>query len=113
MAKRTYNDPNDYIRLRFSGQTISKTDDSVKFRQKFGIFKYQTGGIYSFVTQKDFVSQRFRLDDFTYAQQNDQRLFDRELKQWNIKHNQAGRNYDHPRHPGMPPQVLNIVIQVS
>ena len=107
VAQHAKNDPNDFIRLRFSSSSIEKKNGNVDFMLKLGAFIKETGGIWEFVHKIDIVQINYRKNDFDYAMENDQRQYDADIREWEILHKKVGKNWNRPDHPGPQPTFKN------
>ena len=107
-AQHARNDPNDFIRLRFSSSSIEKKNGNVDFMLKLGAFIKETGGIWEFVHKIDIVQINYRKNDFDYAMENDQRQYDADIREWERLHKKVGKNWNRPDHPGPQPGVYGF-----
>ena len=58
VSKRNYNNPNNYIRLRFNADNITESNGTFDFFYKLTIMKNEIGGIWKKIKRSDFVAQR-------------------------------------------------------
>ena len=103
IASTTYNNPNDHIRLRFSSSSIDLDKGQVDFILKFTTFIRETKGVFSFIQERDYVTLNYRINDFDFAQKNDENIFKSQMREWNMMNDRVGQNFQHPDHPGPPP----------
>ena len=103
VAKHTRHDPNEHIRMRFSSPSIDKEKGNMNIKIKFAEFINSTGGLFKIIQDGDYVSMIFKINDFDFAKSNDSSIYAAKLREWNIKHNKVGGNFNHPRHPGVAP----------
>ena len=89
LAKRAHNKPDDYIILRFNGDSVKQENGVYDFLLKCGTFLKEIGGIFKFIKRRDFVTQRFRINDLEYTEINKQRIYEREYKEWKIQHDKC------------------------
>ena len=106
LARRAHNKPDDYIILRFNGDSVRQDNGVYDFLLRCGTFLKEIGGIFSLISRRDYVTQRFRINDLEYTEMNKRKKHEREMKEWRIKHNECGGIINHPNHPGPPPQLL-------
>ena len=107
VSHQTYNDPNDFIRLRFTSSQFTMDDVPVDFYSRFGTMVHETGDIFNFAERTDYVMQNFRMNDFEFAKQNDQKQYDIKMREWKIRHNKVNQDRNHPDHPGPPPKYTD------
>ena len=103
IASTTYNNPNDHIRLRFSSSSIDIEKGQVDFILKFTTFIRETKGVFSFIQERDYVTLNYRINDFDFAQRNDENIYKSQMREWNMLNDRVGQNFQHPNHPGPPP----------
>ena len=107
VAQRTRINPNDYIRIRFSSPSIVRKKGNMDYIIRLGTVMHESRGIFDFFGDTDFVTLSYRINDFDYAQMNDEKRYETQLRDWTIQHNKVGKQMNRPDHPGPPPVLKN------
>ena len=107
-SKRSYNAPADYIRFRFSCDTIKEENGLFDFFYKFTVMRKEIRGIWDDIEKKDFAAQIYRLNDNDFSEKNKMEKYEKMKESWLMEHNRVRGNYNHPDHPGVMPEFVPI-----